>query len=234
MRILDLFCGAGGAGMGYSLAGFEVVGVDLEPQPRYPFEFVQGDALEFLDAGGARGFDAVHASPPCQAYTALRSLPWLRDRVYWESIPPTLERLERLEVPWILENVQRAPVDGITLCGTMFGLEWPDGLPIYRHRRFASSEFLLAPGHPKHHRTLATGDDGRPHGNRDRMDVRGAHVRGRRPRLNNGRVIGGHQAATLVAADPMGVGWMVGDEAGQSIPPAYTQWLGEQLLGRLG
>jgi len=232
--------------MGYSLAGFEVVGVDLEPQPRYPFAFVQGDALAAL-RGELEGidlstFDAVHASPPCQAYTALRSLPWLRDREYWDSIPPTLELLRPLEIPWILENVERAPVDGITLCGLMFGLAWPDGMPIYRHRRFACSEFLLAPGHPKHTVTLARADDDRPHGTRDRMDQRGAHVRGRRPierygrmapRLNNGRVIGGHQSANLVAASPLGVDWMRSHESSQAIPPAYTEWLGERLLERM-
>lgn len=226
-RLLDLYCGAGGAGMGYARAGFEVVGVDLAPQRHYPFAFVQGDALAAL-RGELEGidlatFDAVHASPPCQAYTALRSLPWLREREYWDSIPPTLELLRPLRVPWVLENVERAPVDGITLCGTMFGLAWPDGLPIYRHRRFASSEFMLAPGHPKHTAVLAHG--------RDRMDVRGAHVRGRRPRLNNGRVIGGHQSATIVASSPMGVDWMTGNEASQAIPPAYTEWLGRRLLG---
>jgi DNA (cytosine-5)-methyltransferase 1 len=222
-RILDLFCGAGGAGVGYQRAGFEVVGVDIEPQPRYPFAFEQADALEYLDAGGARGFDAVHASPPCQAYTALRHLPWLRDIPRWDSIPPTLERLRRLDVPWILENVERAPVDGITLCGLMFGLAWPDGLPIYRHRRFASSVFMLAPGHPTHRTTLVPG--------RATFAARGAHVRGRgRGDLNAGRTIGGHQASTLLAADPMGVGWMVGREASQAIPPAYTEWLGERLL----
>ena len=146
-RLLDLFCGAGGAAMGYHRAGFEVVGVDINPQPHYPFEFHQADALTYpID-----GFDAVHASPPCQAYSALRSLPWLRDRPVWDSIPPTLERLAASGLPWALENVERAPVDGITLCGTMFGLAWADGVPIYRHRRFACSWFMLAPGHGKHH-----------------------------------------------------------------------------------
>jgi len=225
-RLLDLFCGAGGAGYGYSLAGFDVVGVDIEPQPRYPFPFVQADALAFLDEGGAEGFDVVHASPPCQAYTSLRHLPWLRDIPRWDSIPPTLERLDRLTVPWVLENVGRAPVDGITLCGTMFGITWPDGVPIYRHRRFASSAFLLAPGHPKHFVRLTHG--------RDNMAERGAHVRARRGGwLNEERVIGGHHRASAAAGDPMGVPWMRANETSQAIPPAYTQWLGERLLERM-
>ena len=98
--------------------GFEVVGVDLAPQPRYPFEFHEADALTYpLD-----GFDAIHASPPCQRYSRLRTLPRLRDREYWDSVPPTRARLQASGVPWILENVEGAPVDGITLCGLMFGL----------------------------------------------------------------------------------------------------------------
>jgi DNA (cytosine-5)-methyltransferase 1 len=140
--------------MGYHLAGFDIVGVDLEPQPRYPFEFHQADALTYPLAG----FDAIHASPPCQAYSIMRNLPWVgRDREYWDSVPPTLERLATARVPWVIENVQGSPVDGITLCGTMFGLELPDGRPVYRHRRFGSSLWMLAPGHGKHYRTQTAG-----------------------------------------------------------------------------
>ena len=87
--LLDLFCGAGGAAMGYSRAGFDdITGVDIADQPRYPFRFVRGDALEYLAAHGAE-YDAIHASPPCQYYTRLRYLPWMRGRVYWRSVPPT-------------------------------------------------------------------------------------------------------------------------------------------------
>ena len=113
MRLLDLFCGAGGAAMGYHRAGFEVVGIDIAPQPNYPFEFVQADAMEFpLD-----GFDAIHASPPCQAYTALATGKHPR------LIEPMRERLASSGVPWVIENVVGAPLrQPVLLCGSMFGL----------------------------------------------------------------------------------------------------------------
>jgi DNA (cytosine-5)-methyltransferase 1 len=152
-RLLDLFCGAGGAGMGYHRAGFEVVGVDIKPQPHYPFEFHQADALTFP----LEGFDAIHASPPCQAYSIMRHLPWLKGRDYWDSIPPTRERLAEARVPWVIENVQGAPLDGIMLCGQMFGLVLPDGRPVYRHRLFESTVPMLAPGHPRHYRIQRPG-----------------------------------------------------------------------------
>lgn len=211
-RLLDLFCGAGGAARGYERAGWEVVGVDLMPQPHFPFEFIQADAIEYLSETGAEGFDHIHASPPCQAYSRLRTLPWLRDKVYWDSIPPTRAALQAIGKPWTMENVEGAPLDGITLCGTMFGLEWEDGTPLYRHRLFESTEFMLAPGHPKHTRTLVAGP-----------------LLKNRARLNNGYVIGGHQNG-LRAMGAMGIDWMTGKELSQAIPPAYTEWLGLELL----
>jgi DNA (cytosine-5)-methyltransferase 1 len=114
-----------------------------------------------------------------------------------------------------MENVEGAPVDGITLCGQMFGLEWDDGTPLYRHRLFESTEFMLAPGHPKHTKTL----------------VSGRLLKGR-ARLNNGYVIGGHQNG-LRAMGAMGIDWMTGNELSQAIPPAYTEWIGAQLLASL-
>lgn len=139
-RLLDLFCGAGGAARGYHRAGFDVVGVDINPQPRYPFEFHQGDAMTFpLD-----GFDAIHASPPCPGYSRLRHLPWLKGREWPLLIPGTRDRVSASGVPWVIENVMDAPLDGPFLCGLMFGL------PVYRHRRFESNAFMLAPGHPGH------------------------------------------------------------------------------------
>jgi DNA (cytosine-5)-methyltransferase 1 len=214
-RLLDLFCGAGGAAMGYHRAGFEVVGVDLAPQPRYPFEFIQADAIEYLAETLAEGFDLIHASPPCQFYSRLRTLPWLKDKVYWDSIPPTRAALQAVGKPFVIENVEGAPVDGITLCGTMFGLRWDDGTPLYRHRPFETPTFLLAPGHPKH----------------DRVLVPGRLLKGR-ARLNNGYVIGGHQNG-LRAMGAMGIDWMTGNELSQAIPPAYTEWIGTQLLASL-
>ena len=136
MRLLDLFCGVGGAAMGYSRAGFdEIIGVDIAPQPRYPFTFVQADALEYVAEYGHE-FDAIHASPPCQYYSRLHFLPWLKDKVYWRSIPPTRDGLDSTGKPWVIENVEDAGwdmLDSFTLCGRAFGL------PIFRHRRFETS-----------------------------------------------------------------------------------------------
>ena len=111
-RLLDLFCGAGGAAVGYHRAGFDVVGVDIEPQPRYPFEFHQADAMTFpLD-----GFDVIHASPPCQAYTDLR-----RARAASTALIEPVRERSRFGVPYVIENVEGAPLlDPIVLCGTMF------------------------------------------------------------------------------------------------------------------
>ena len=156
MRLLDLFCGAGGAAMGYSRAGFgEIVGVDIKPQPHYPFVFVQADAMTYpLD-----GFDAIHASPPCQAYSIMHNLPWIRGREYPQLLLPTIQRLDAQSAPYVVENVMGArhgaaglkkrglAAHGLKagwLCGTMFGMEF------YRHRLFASNFFWMAPGHPKH------------------------------------------------------------------------------------
>jgi DNA (cytosine-5)-methyltransferase 1 len=142
-RLLDLFCCAGGAAMGYHRAGFDVVGVDIKPQPRYPFEFVQRDAIEVLDA--------VHASPPCQSYTPLRALH--PDKTYPDLVDATRARLDQTGLPYIIENVMTAPLikeKSIVLCGAMFGLR------AYRHRRFESNVDLCAPAHPKHVAMTAT------------------------------------------------------------------------------
>src|SRR5215467_701837 len=115
-RLLDLFCGAGGAAMGYHRAGFDVVGVDIKPQPRYPFTFIQADAMTFP----LEGFDAIHASPPCQAY--IRSGMYDKSR-HPDLLPPVRCQLERSDVPWVIENVPGAPMRvDLKLCGCMFGL----------------------------------------------------------------------------------------------------------------
>lgn len=145
--------------MGYSRAGFDdIVGVDIVPQPRYPFSFVQADALEYLAEYGQE-FDAIHASPPCQGYSIMHNLPWLRGREYPLLILPTREMLDGLGLPYIIENVMGARYGakglqkrGIAhhgmkagwLCGGMFGL------PLYRHRLFETNFAWLQPGHPKH------------------------------------------------------------------------------------
>ena len=129
MRLLDLFCGAGGAAMGYHRAGFEVVGVDIKPQPHFPFEFHQADALEFpLD-----GYDAIHASPPCQHYAPVTRWRGSRDS-HPDLVPAVRARLRVCGVAWAIENVTGSPLmPDFMLCGSMFGL------PVRRHRYFQTS-----------------------------------------------------------------------------------------------
>lgn len=222
LRLLDLFCGAGGAAMGYSRAGFDVVGVDHKPQPRYPFEFHQADALTYpLD-----GFDVIHASPPCQAYSIMRNLPWLKGREYWDSIPPTRERLLESGLPWVMENVKGAPLDGIFLCGTMFGLRQPDGGPEYRHRLFEASFFMLAPGHPKHFETVVPGPYLKDRQNR----MSGIVATGWR---SSGIDRAGHANKPRGRGQAMGIDWMDRQGLSQAIPPAFTEWIGLQLIAHL-
>jgi len=130
MRLLDLFCGAGGAAMGYSRAGFDdIVGVDIHPQPNYPFEFVQADALEYLTEHGQE-FDAIHSSPPCQRYSTLTKAPLTHPDLY----APTRTALHQNKKPFVIENVIGAPYHyGFILCGSMFGLK------VRRHRNFETS-----------------------------------------------------------------------------------------------
>ena len=231
-RLLDLFCGAGGAAMGYHRAGFDVVGVDIKPQPRYPFEFHQADAIGVLMEMATLGLfpdvDVIHASPPCQAYSIMRNLPWLRGREYWDSIPPTRTGLQAVGKPYVLENVVGAPVDGIFLCGTMFGLRQPDGGPEYRHRLFESTVFMLAPGHPKHYETVVPGPMlGR---RADRLSGIGSAKEWSSRSLDNG----GHGTADRQRwGQSLGIDWMSNAELSQAIPPAYTEWIGRQLLAAI-
>lgn len=187
MRLLDLFCGAGGAAMGYHRAGFEVVGVDVRPQPRYPFEFHQADATTFpLD-----GFDAVHASPPCHDHTPLRS---------------------RAGLPWVIENVPGATMrHDLVLCGTMFGLR------TIRHRWFEISQHipvLTQIAHPRH--TVRTS------------------TKKRRSDFDAGMFISvTGDVGSYLGPAVMGIDWMTGQELSQAIPPAYTHFIGTQLIEQL-
>jgi len=204
-RLLDLYCCAGGAGEGYARAGFEVVGVDIEAHPNNPHEFHQGDAIEFLMAHW-REFDAVHASPPCQAYTPLGALH--PHKTYPDLIEATRAALDDIGLPYVIENVMSAPLDkkrSITLCGGMFGLR------TYRHRRFESRLPLIAPAHPKHVIRTATKQ-------RKTLWAQGWHV----------SITG--DVGTYVGPEAMGIDWMTGDELCQAIPPSYTDWIGRQLL----
>jgi len=146
-KLLDLFCGAGGAAMGYHRAGFEVVGVDIKPQPHYPFKFYQADVLTFP----LEGYDAYHASPPCQAYSIMKNLPWVKNKFHPMLIEPTRERLIPTHKPYVIENVMQAKLEAGWLCGQMFGLN------CYRHRLFETNYFWLQPGHPKHRIVIEKG-----------------------------------------------------------------------------
>ena len=304
--------------MGYHHSGFdEIVGVDIAPQPRYPFEFVQADALEFVAEYGHE-FDAIHASPPCQGYSIMHNLPWLRGREYPRLIKPVRHLLARIERPWVIENVMGAKwgcknlvnissqigyditdhgMRANYLCGSAFGK------PFYRHRLFESNWFWLAPGHPRHKLNLhprseryvyggtvrglpggAAGLDVRPRENPVNSAWRQYHdgalnirpgyekvpfsyptIVGERLRANGrpnqvayresaGRDSGGltqpanslasgqgngaqgngvgigHAKGWWLAAEAMGIDWMKRDELTQAIPPAFTEFIGRQML----
>jgi DNA (cytosine-5)-methyltransferase 1 len=137
MKLLDLYCGAGGAAMGYHRAGFEVVGVDINPQKHYPFEFHQGDAIEYLREQG-KEFDVIHASPPCQRYS--KSVKKINRKNHPDLIFNTRTQLITSCRPYIIENVPGSPlINPIVLCGTMFGLD------VKRHRLFESNAILTNP-----------------------------------------------------------------------------------------
>lgn len=219
-RLLDLFCKAGGASMGYARAGFEVVGVDIEPQPRYPFEFHQADALTFpLD-----GFDAIAASPPCQAWSSMRIMADRSARgpvERLELIAPIRERLIASEVLYVIENVPGAPlIDPIRLCGSSFGLG------VQRHRHFESNAFLLAP--PCAHEA---------YGLRYPVALGDPRAKGRKnSRSRFIGVYGGTHFAgeSALRREAMAIDWMTGPELTQAIPPAFTELIGLQLLNALG
>jgi DNA (cytosine-5)-methyltransferase 1 len=213
-RLLDLFCGAGGAAVGYHRAGFDVVGVDIKPQPRYPFAFVPGHALDYCREHGHE-FDVIHASPPCQAYIAgLGALNRKNGNEHPRLIEPTRDALRATGRPWVIENVPGAPLCGpVVLCGSAFGLR------VRRHRHFESDVLLLASGcqHKQQGRVVGV------YGQRGSMPP-GAHPKGgffiRAKSLDEGN-------------EAMGIDWMTWKELTQAIPPAYTEHVGRQLMGAL-
>jgi len=227
MRLLDLFCGAGGAAMGYHRAGFEVVGVDINPQPRYPFEFHQADAMSILR--GMEGwpsfngemwrpgyFDAVHASPPCQAYSAANNIHQRTDHP--DLIDATRDLLLATGLPYVIENVPGAPLrNPYLLCGLAFGLN------VKRHRLFETPIAMLTPPCPPH-----TGDWLLVFGHTvlERCKQSGRTA-------NNGPILRRKHVGTDRGREAMGIEWMNRDELSQAIPPAYTEFIGEQLMAAL-
>lgn len=215
-RLLDAFCGAGGCTRGYQLAGFHVTGVDINPQPRYVGEeFHQGDALEFIAAHG-HDFDAIHASPPCQAYSVANNIHGRTDHP--ELIDVTRGAMVAADLPYVIENVEgarRHMMNPVTVCGRALGLG------VKRHRLFETSFPVLV--HPC------------PHGHPgDWVSVFGHTV------LERGHVIGKAKGGgnrikrrhlgTERGREAMGIDWMARDELSEAVPPAYTEHIGHYLL----
>lgn len=202
-RLLDLFCCQGGAAMGYYRAGFDVTGVDIAPQPRYPFAFVQGDALEYVAAHGHE-YDAIHASPPCQAYSKTQRI---QGNQHPDLIAATRGVLQATGRPYVIENVPGAPLlNPVQLVGSMFGLR------TMRPRLFECSfavPFRLAPPPAARHAKMG------------RLAREGEYVH-----------IAGHGHAGQWR-EAMGIDWMTRDGLSQAIPPAYTEYVGAHLLQAL-
>lgn len=210
-RLLDLFCCAGGAGVGYQRAGFEVVGVDIDPQPRYPLMFMQADVLT-LDRRFLASFDAIHASPPCQSYSDLAKRNGNAD-AWPRLIEPVRQMLRESSRPYVIENVEGAPLlDPIVLCGTMFS-----SLRVIRHRLFESNVELTVPAHQKH--PLVFTHDKRK-GHYGQLDQDTAYV----------QVTGGGNCSIANARAALGIDWMTKNELNESIPPTYTRYVGAQIL----
>jgi DNA (cytosine-5)-methyltransferase 1 len=237
-RLLDLYCGAGGAAMGYHRAGFDVVGVDIAPQPRYPFEFHKAGALEFLkclreadDIGDALGalnatgglylsdFAAIHASPPCQAFTIANNIHGRTDHP--DLIRSTRRALMDAALPYVIENVPGAPLHfPILVCGLALGLK------VRRHRLFESNVFLWGTGCPGKEKAA------------DYLIVFGGAVEMRGKQIGrtakNGPMMRRKRLGAEKGRAAMGIDWpMDKGELSQTIPPAYTEFIGRQLLEAL-
>jgi hypothetical protein len=205
-KVLDLFCGAGGASMGYAKAGYEVVGMDIKHGKRYPFKYIRRDVMT-LRPEDLDGFDLIHASPPCQTYSVTKHLRVAQGKT--TSKQDLLAQVRSLlvvtEIPYVIENVKGAPlIDPVQLCGSAFGLK------VRRHRLFESSMELR--GTDCHHK-----EQGKPVGIYGSMrdEIPG----------------GGHTAKTMdEAREAMGIDWMIWGELVEAIPPAYTHYIGQQIL----
>jgi DNA (cytosine-5)-methyltransferase 1 len=214
-KLIDLFCGAGGCTAGYVQAGFAVSGVDLKPQPHYPFPhlFHQMDALRFLENGYFEYYDAIHASPPCQAHCSLNKM-W-NAKKHNSLIETARTLLSKTGKPWVMENVVGAPLNNpVLLCGSMFGLK-TRGAELRRHRLFETSFPILE-------RPICQ------HGKEPRViGVYGGHGRDRRRTINT------QDFPVYARKEAMGINWMSGSELSQAIPPEYTKWIGFHLKNAL-
>ena len=211
MRLLDLYCGAGGASTGYALAGFEVTGIDIKHGKRYPYKYIKGDVLTYItDLDFLRSFDVIHASPPCQTHSITQHLRNAQGQSTSkvDLIPQTRAALIASGKPYIIENVPGSPlINPVLLCGSAFGLK------VRRHRLFESNIKLMGT-------VCLHKEQGRPVG------VYGS--------LKDDIPKGGKTANTIEEAlEAMGITNMIWSELVEAIPPAYTYWLGKQLMGQL-
>jgi DNA (cytosine-5)-methyltransferase 1 len=209
MRLLDLFCGAGGASQGYADAGFEVVGVDVKHGKRYPFEYLRQDVME-LDIDFLQSFDVIHASPPCQLFSSTKHLRNAQGKgsSKLDLVEPVREMLIASGRPYVIENVLGAPlIDAVTVCGSFFGLK------VRRHRLFESNLHLVGTG-------CRHKEQGRPVG------IYGS--------MRDEIPSGGKTAETMdQAREAMGIDWMLWGELVEAIPPAYSKFVGEQVASQL-
>jgi len=224
-KALDLCCGAGGVSMGLYRAGYDVVGVDIRPQPHYPFEFHQADALTYP----LYGFDFIWASPPCQKHSDLAKrnknaddwpchIEALRGRLRYNITygRGTMYNCEGAGTPYVIENVEGAPLlHPVMLCGTMF-----PGLRVLRHRLFEASFPILTPAHGKHPKVHT-------------RDKRKAHYGKTDDMRDFVQVTGGGNSSVAAARDAMGIDWMTKDEINEAIPPAYAEHIGRAALAWL-
>lgn len=220
--MLDLFCKAGGAAVGYSRAGFDVVGVDIEAQPNYPFEFIQSDAVDFLYSADLSKYDVIHASPPCQSYSKCKSLSIARNNGKYGQHPDliavTRKLLKKSGKPYVIENVEGAPlIDPISLCGTQF-----KHIYTQRKRLFESNIPLKPPDSKAVRRNTPSAGNGI--GQDGFISICGSGgVKG----------LNAKQIVLYWGFALGGIDWMTRQELAEAIPPAYTEFLGKQIMNYL-